>query len=127
MSLEFDILEEQVYTLDAFSITCNELLSDQNRLGDFVRFALTGGNYDPDGINTHQAVIDPIQNILDDNHLVDVVRDYDSLLGLTRHIAFNSAITVYPAAKFEDTLSKNIHIKVNLVGDDGVSRVLFEH
>lgn len=127
MSLEFDNLDEQVYTLDAFSITCNELLSDQNRLGDFVRFALTGGYYDPDGIDDHQAIIDPIQNTLDDDHIIDVVRDYDSLLGLTHHIAFNSPITVYPAAKYEDTLSKNIHIKVNLVGDDGVSRVLFEH
>lgn len=110
MSLEFEDLDTDVYSLDRFSVVCNQLVSDQDRHGDFIRFALTGA-YHGDG--AHQAVIDPIQNALD-RHPVSVVRDYDSLLGLSLHIVFNSPITVYPAAKFEDTLSKNLHINAPL-------------
>lgn len=121
MSLEFENYPHEAYSLDAFSVACNRLLADENTVGDFVRFALTGGYRGQGGVDSHQAVMDPIQNALDNDHLVDVTRDYDSLLGLSSQIAFNKPITVYPAAKFEDTLSKNIHIKVHLqIHNDGV-------
>jgi len=118
MSLEFDDVDTEVYSLDEFAVVCNQLVSDQTRRGDFIRFALTGAYH---GIDSHQAVLNPIQNVLDD-HPVSVVRDYDSLLGLSPHIAFNNPITIYPAAKFEDTLSKNIHVKAPLVSEASSSQ-----
>jgi hypothetical protein len=120
MSLEFEDLDAEIYSLDTFSVVCNELVSDPNRRGDFIRFALTGAYK---GVDSHQAVLNPIQNALDD-HPVAVVRDYDSLLGLSVHIAFNNPITIYPAAKFEDTLSKNIHLKAPLVSEANSSQIV---
>ena len=111
MSLEFEALDTEGYSLDEFSVVCNRLVNDQTRRGDFIRFALTGAYH---GTEPHQAVLNPLQNALE-NHRVSVVRDYDSLLGLSAQILFDNPITIYPAAKFEDTLSKNIHLSAPFV------------
>lgn len=73
---------------------------------DFVRFVLTGR--DTDGT---QACIDPILNRVPQDHPLEIIRDYDSLLGISKTIRVQASITVYPVAKREDTLSKNIHIR----------------
>jgi len=111
MSLEFKDLDPENYSLDMFSVVCNQLVSDPNMRSNFICFAPTGVY---NGVNPHQAILDPIQNALDD-HPISVVQDYDSLLGLSVNIVFNKPITIYPAAKFEDTLSKNIHLTAPLV------------
>jgi hypothetical protein len=71
----------------------------------FVRFVLTGQDED------RQAVIDPILNTLSDDEDITVRRDYDSVLGIHDDIVVSSPINIYPVAKKEDTLSKNIHVK----------------
>jgi len=106
MSLEFKDLDPENYSLDMFSVICNQLVSDPNTCSNFIRFALTGAY---NGINSHQAILDPIQNALND-HPISVVQDCNSLLGLSVNIVFNKPITIYPAAEFKDTLSKNIHL-----------------
>jgi hypothetical protein len=73
--------------------------------GDFVRFVLTG--QDTDG---RQACIDPVYNRVTQDDSLEIIRDYDSLLGISHHIRVNAAITINPIAKLEDTLSRNIHI-----------------
>ena len=72
---------------------------------DFERFVLTGRH------SGTQFAIDPIRNRLPDFADVRVVRDYDSLLGISRQIRVANYLTVYPIARKEDTLSRNIHIE----------------
>lgn len=78
------------------------LLADQ---GKFVRFVLTG----QDG--NSQGCIDPIINRTSEDDVLRASRDYDSLLGISKHIEVDQHLTVYPVARHEDTLSRNIHIK----------------
>jgi len=58
-----------------------------------------------------QAVIDPILDALRDDEDITVSRDYDSILGIHDDIIVSSDLTVYPVAKREDTLTKNVHLK----------------
>lgn len=72
---------------------------------DFVRFVLTGCHAG------RQAYIDPIENWLTEDEELHVVRDYDSLLGIDKHICVQRYLTVYPVAKKEDMLCRNLHIQ----------------
>jgi len=80
--------------------------------GDFVRFVLLGRN---DGL---QAYIDAIRNRLEDQEDIRVGRDYDSLLGISKHILVERYLTVYPVARKEDTLTHNIHIQYEFTTND---------
>ena len=75
---------------------------------DFVRFVLTG--QDVDGT---QICIDPIRNRLTEGQYgrMRCTRDYDSLLGIDKDILVDKALTLFPLAKRDDTLSSNIHIQ----------------
>jgi hypothetical protein len=72
---------------------------------DFVQFVLTGRR------GGRQAYVDPILNRLTDDEELNVIRDYDSLLGIDRHLCVQRYITVYPVARKEDTLTRNLHIQ----------------
>lgn|ERR1700735_5214629 len=82
-------------------------LYDSPEPANFVRFVLNGVH---EGM---QAVVDPILNAIKDEEQIRVFRDYDSLLGIDTDIQVTSPLTVYPVARTEDVLSKNIHIHYN--------------
>lgn len=71
----------------------------------FAQYVLTGVH---DNIQ-HQ--VDPIKDAVNDNLGIQVLRDYDSVLGVHDNICVNAALTIYPVSKFEDTFKRNIHIK----------------
>lgn len=79
---------------------------------DFVRFVLTGQD-----IDDTQACIDPIRNRVTEDQFdrLHLTRDYDSLLGISKHIHVQRHLTMCCVAKREDTLSTNIHIKYDFV------------
>ncbi|KAF9470635.1 hypothetical protein BDN70DRAFT_901951, partial [Pholiota conissans] len=95
------------------SLTVAEFVSLAKQLyqsGDmasFTRFVLNG-------LHEHvQHQVDPIKNALEDDHEIYALRDYDSLLGIHSNICVQTALTMYPVSKFEDTLTRNIHIKIS--------------
>ena len=55
--------------------------------------------------------VDPIKNAMDPGRHVYASRDYDSVLGLGKHIYLDCDVTIHPVCKLEDTLRCNIHIK----------------
>ena len=71
----------------------------------FVKFVLTGQH------GAHQAVVDPVLNKMGEYEGLSVLRDYDSLLGISADICVNGHLTVYPVSRREDTLVSNIHLK----------------
>lgn len=73
--------------------------------GDFVRYVLT--KQDSDDTQTR---IDPIVNRVSPDDVLTGFRDYDSLLGISRHIEVNEPLTVYAVGK-QDTLAQNLHIE----------------
>lgn len=83
-----------------------KMLLDADQTADFVRFVITGKD-----VNGSQACIDPVINRVTQDHPLEILRDYDSLLGISKTIQVKSDITVYPVAKQEDTLTKNVHLR----------------
>ncbi|RXW21035.1 hypothetical protein EST38_g4823 [Candolleomyces aberdarensis] len=93
-------------TLEEFCTAAHEL-HDADRLEDFVHYVLTGI------CEGRQASIDVILNRIEDDEVqtLGITRDYDSVLGIDKHIrVIGKDITIWPVAKFEDTLKKNIHL-----------------
>lgn len=86
-------------------VSLGQDLNDSNTMGAFTRFMLTGIHDDV------QYQVDPIKDTLREDHNIQALRDYDSMLGIHKHICVNAYLTVYPVSKFEDTLRHNIHIK----------------
>jgi hypothetical protein len=85
-----------------------------------ARYSLTG--WDPEsqhitGINTARDVIGDV----DDSDLPYIRRDYDSVMGFTRHCAVSSEISYYPNPPMGRTLSKAIHITFKNPTAAGVS------
>ena len=80
---------------------------------DFVQFVLAG--QDLDGT---QACIDPVLNRVTPDEHIAVVRDYDSLLGISSRILVDTNLVVFPVPKREDTLSNNLHIKYEFTTAD---------
>lgn len=91
-------------SLDDFHGVCLELAKRDESHADFVKFALTGiyGN--------EQVVVDPILNSMPDDEDFQVLRDYDSLIGIDKDIGINCALNVSVVAQLKDTLKKNIHL-----------------
>lgn len=102
--------EEIVDTLSLDSyVRRSKFLHEADNNVDFCKFVLNGLD---DG---RQIQVDPIRNAMDHNHVVNVARDYDSLLGLIDELHLDAAITISPLCKIEDTLRKNIHIKHSFI------------
>lgn len=91
-------------TLPAFVARAKHLLAAA-AMDTFAEFVLTG-RYE-----TTQYQVDAIKDALHDNHQIQALRDYDSVLGLHSNVCVNAPLTMYPVSRFEDTLRRNIHIK----------------
>ncbi|KAF8808357.1 hypothetical protein BYT27DRAFT_7097079 [Phlegmacium glaucopus] len=109
-----DDLAQQTYTLDDFCTTAKRLhkLDD---MAPFVRFVLCG--IYQDDFEQHQAIIDPIQNRLHAGYPITGLRDFDSLLGIDKHIRVRSPLTVFPVARMQDTLHTNVHLSYSFHHD----------
>lgn len=103
-----DDLDKKSYSLAQFCETAKTLLESDDP-ASFVRFVLCGR------YQNHQAVIDAIQNRLDDHHIITGLRDFDSLLGIHRDIVVRTGLTLYPLARKEDTLRTNIHLQYSFI------------
>jgi hypothetical protein len=78
----------------------------RTNMDEFAKFVLTG-EYDG-----RQFQVDPIKNALPYDQKINILRDYDSVLGLDANICVAAELTMYPISKFEDTLRRNVHIKL---------------
>lgn len=103
----------KVYTLEQFVAQAEALANQDHRKHEFIRFLITGEYFDQ-----HQAVIDPIRNVLENNQHVDVARDYDSVLGIADKIVVTSSIAIYPIPKPVEALKTSIHIKYSIEKGD---------
>lgn len=99
-----------------FVSLAKELIESDN-IDELSSFVLNGIHGDI------QYLVDPIKNALHRGHPLEATRDYDSVLGIDDNICVNCELTVYPVAKFVDTLTRNIHIGVDIV--NAFVRVLF--
>ena len=77
---------------------------------NFIRFVLTGEYINDDG-HLRQAFIDPIQNVIEADHTLNVSRDYDSVVGSAHKIMVKCAISVYVVPHDTFALKTSIHIK----------------
>ncbi|KAG5649099.1 hypothetical protein H0H81_006306, partial [Sphagnurus paluster] len=89
-------------SLNGFYSACLTLLEKSH--AEFVDFALTGM------YENEQAVVDPILDSMPDEEDFEVLRDYDSLIGIDKNIGISCPLNVYPVAQLKDTLRKNIHL-----------------
>jgi hypothetical protein len=90
-------------------------LSFEDDKSDFAQFVLTGR------LGDHQALLDPLRNIIPDDQNLTLKRDYDSLIGLSTEIVVTSELYVYPVAKRENTLTENVHLDLSVHRGDSVS------
>jgi hypothetical protein len=111
-------------TLSESNRLCGDLL-DCSMEEEFIQFALCGIGGSSDGTTVeegYQAMIDPIRNMLEDNHDLEVYRDYDSVLGLDFEIAVvGTPVTIFPVAMDSATLTTSVHISYDLESASGVS------
>ncbi|KAG6864738.1 hypothetical protein C0991_007445 [Blastosporella zonata] len=90
---------------------------------EHVRFVLTG-EYEEDG-RTYQAFIDPIQNRVEEDHQLSVLRDYDSLLGISEIIMVTDNISVFTVPHPSFALKSGLHFKYHLNHDNYDAHVEF--
>lgn len=107
------------HTLRQFSDRAYGLHEDEDTDDKFIQFVLTGEYIDEDG-HSKQAFVDPIQNVIEDDHPLNISRDYDSLLGIAEKIMVNGPISVYAVPHNTFSLKTSIHLK-RTVYYDGVS------
>lgn len=98
-------MEQRTTSLAEFSAIARNLLDEGNHTA-FARFILTGIQ----GEHGTQAIVDPIRNILPNDHPVTVTHDYDSLLALVSDLPLECTIYVYPVARHKDHLQSNVHL-----------------
>lgn len=105
--------------LEDFCRAANALLG-ANEVEDFIRFVLNGISTAPPPEGPRQIVLDPLLNRLQPNdpHIIKMSRDFDSVLGFNRDIQVTGMpLVIYPIPKFEDSLSKNIHLTYRFRSD----------
>jgi len=106
-------LPTETYSVSGFCQAAAALLNSPDP-ADFVRFVLTG-IYDG-----YQAVVDPILSRVrpTETSTLQLRRDYDSILGISKNICVRSTeLTIYPLAKYQDSLTKNVHIVYEFEND----------
>src|SRR5688572_1274488 len=92
------------YTISSFCAKSNALLEHAD-FPSFVKFVLTGV------LDGRQAAIDATQDRMRHDEPINTIRDYDSLLGFHRDICIDKELNLHPISKFEDTLTRSIHIR----------------
>ena len=103
-------------------------LNDNLQEEELIHFALSGifkPNNEDGEIQCYQAVIDPIRNEVDQDHPLEIMRDYDSVLGLDFEILVQGPLSVYPVPADSTTLTTSVHIDYEFGSDDGVSKSRF--
>jgi hypothetical protein len=97
-----------------------KLLLASEDTASFIRFVLCGQH---DG---RQFSVDAIRNRIRGAHPISGFRDFDSLLGIDKHIRIRSSLSLYPVARKEDTLYNNIHLDYSFdLEGSGVSNFTF--
>ncbi|THU76659.1 hypothetical protein K435DRAFT_878887 [Dendrothele bispora CBS 962.96] len=110
MSRLYSNYPKKSYTIREFIEKAREC--DEVGDGSFFDFVLSGALPS----EKHQAVVDVTTNALSDSHPIDVLRDYDSAIGVSLDILTTSPLTVYPSAIPFKTLTSSVHIEVELPG-----------
>ncbi|KAF9443967.1 hypothetical protein P691DRAFT_631072, partial [Macrolepiota fuliginosa MF-IS2] len=102
------------FTLSEFtaraSAYCNA--GDQD---SFIRFVLNGEYID--------AFLDPIQNIVANDHPLTVSHDYDSAIGISDDILVDGPITIHTIPHSSHDLTSSIHMKYPITCGNTVTRV----
>lgn len=112
MSRLYCTLPTQSYSLAQFVQAARALYDDDPVA--FRLFVLTG---EAPGMET-QAYVDATLNALQIDHPVQMVRDFDSLIGITKNIAVDCMISVYPIPNPSEVLSTSIHLNYPIVSQD---------
>jgi hypothetical protein len=111
MSSLYSSLPTKSYSLHEF-VAYASALKDGNA-DAFRRFILTG-----EVENDHQAVLDPIRNVLEDDHPIALARDYDSMITFQSNIVVDCPISVYPVPNPAEVLSTSVHLKYPIIQGD---------
>jgi len=90
------------FVAHALSLSCND--------NKYLPFVLTGRFLDDDG-RPAQAFIDSIRDMVDDDHPLSIIRDYDSLLGLANDFLVDGTITMFTVPHPTLALTTSIHLK----------------
>lgn len=97
------------HTLQEFTARASRLYHNEDHDG-FIRFVLTG-EYVDGGSYAKQAFLDPIQNVVRQDHGLTVARDYDSAIGIADRILVDGPINAYAVPHPTYGLSSSIHIR----------------
>jgi hypothetical protein len=92
-------------------VNCAKYLEKHGSKEEFVRFVLTGV------LDNRQYSVDAIKDALPPDHRVQSFRDYDSVLGLHDTICVDTYLTMFPVSRHEDTLRRNVHIKISFANE----------
>jgi hypothetical protein len=114
----YSSLPLQVYSVGDFVQTAEDIW-ETDGYAAFNRFVLTGEVH-----NNHQAVIDPVRNVLEEDAVVWGNHDYDSLIGLCDDIVVDSSISVYPVPKPAEVLSTSVHLTYRIQRGDVSGMIL---
>jgi hypothetical protein len=107
MSELYTDLDLKEYTLSQFVRQAKALQSTAAEdPTSWLKFVLTG-----EVTNDHQVTIDILQNRIDEQVGIEVLRDYDSLLGLVDNILVEGPISIYPLSPPHETLTSSVHLE----------------
>lgn len=109
----YSSLRQKVYSLDDFVKQAELVANEGDDHTAFDRFMLTGEFKDE-----HQATVDPIRNIIKDDHNIKALRDYDSMVSFTTEIVVDSTISIYPVPNPAQVLSTSVHIHYPITRGD---------
>ncbi|KAI6111421.1 hypothetical protein F5141DRAFT_1003861 [Pisolithus sp. B1] len=93
---------------EAAAIRADE--DDPHRCSSFERFVLTGRNE----ARGHQAVLDPLRNRIARDSPVNISRDYDSLIGISKHVRIREHLYILPVSRHEKALTTSVHLRMHI-------------
>jgi hypothetical protein len=109
MSSYYNDHPTESHTLDQFIDRLNSL-HEADEHDAFIRAGLTG-EYTDENNRGKQIFIDPVQNLVDDDHELTIKRDYDSLIGVAHDILVDGAINAHAVPPGNLCLRSSIHIQ----------------
>ncbi|KAG6815392.1 hypothetical protein H0H87_002313 [Tephrocybe sp. NHM501043] len=105
-------------------------LDDAGDTEGYIHFVLSGvyadDDYDIDGINdypTKQAFVDPTQNVVQPDTQLDIMRDYDSLLGITKDFKTLGEVSMFTIPHPTFALRTSVHIEWPITTPAGTRKV----
>jgi hypothetical protein len=108
----YSTLPVHVYSVGDFVRAADDLWETGGHIV-FNSFMLTG-----ELSKKHQAVIDPVRNVLQEGVDLEGARDYDSMIGLCEDIAVTSSISVYPIPNPAEVLNTSVHLTYQIKRGD---------